>query len=130
MNAIICVDDESIVLTALKTTLKKEFGDRFIYETALNAVDAMEIIDDLNKEGVEIILIISDWLMPGIKGDEFLMEVYRKHPTIKAILLTGMINEKFLDDLYTKTNLIKIIYKPWTKENLINLIKDKVINSD
>jgi len=126
MNAIICVDDESLVLISLKTALKKEFGTQFIYESALNAYDAMEIIDDLYSNGVRIILIISDWLMPGIKGDEFLIQVYEKYPDIKSILLTGMMNEKSIEDLHNKINLVKIVYKPWTKESLIDVIKQEI----
>ena len=126
MNAIICVDDESLVLVSLKTALKNEFGTQFIYESALNAYDAMDIIDDLYKEGVRIILIISDWLMPGIKGDEFLIQVYEKYPDIKSILLTGMANEKSIESLHEKVNLVKIVYKPWTKESLIDLIRREI----
>lgn len=70
-NAILCVDDEPIILIALKQELKKQFGNEFQYETAVNATEALEVVDDLAENGINVILILSDWRMPGIKGDEF-----------------------------------------------------------
>ena len=35
------------------------------------------------------IIIVSDWLMPGMKGDEFLIQVHQKFPHIVKVLLTG-----------------------------------------
>ena len=65
-RAILCVDDEAIILIALKQELKIHFGDRFTYETAINALDALKAIDELSAEGIEIAVVISDWRMPGM----------------------------------------------------------------
>lgn len=46
-NAILCVDDEPIILIALKQELKKQFGNEFQYETAINANEALEVVDEL-----------------------------------------------------------------------------------
>jgi CheY-like chemotaxis protein len=81
-QAILCVDDEAIIVLAIKQELKTHFRERFIYETALNAEEALTIIDELTADGVSLILVISDWLMPGMKGDEFLSVVKRNHPKI------------------------------------------------
>ncbi|OAD23176.1 two-component response regulator, partial [Candidatus Thiomargarita nelsonii] len=71
-QVILCVDDEEMVLNSLEMQLKEQFGDKYIYELAENAEDALEIIEELDEEGTEVLIIVSDWLMPGIKGDEFL----------------------------------------------------------
>ncbi len=78
-KAILCVDDEMIILLALIQELKSSFGNEFLYEKATDANQAFEVIEDLELEGVKLILIISDWLMPGIKGDEFLEMVKLQH---------------------------------------------------
>ena len=75
-EAILCVDDEALMLLSLKTSLSRNLGENFIYETAINVEQAWEIIEDFHKDGIELILIISDWLMPGIKGDQFLIDVH------------------------------------------------------
>ncbi len=68
-SAILCVDDEAIIVMSLIHELKTNLGERFIYESAMNAREAFQPIEDTIQEGNEVILVISDWLMPGIKGD-------------------------------------------------------------
>ena len=34
----------------------------------------MEVIDELVGDSVEVLIIVSDWLMPGTRGDEFLVQ--------------------------------------------------------
>ena len=65
-KAILCVDDEAIILLSVKQELQSHFRERFIYETALSAKEALVIIDELSAEGIVFILVISDWLMPGM----------------------------------------------------------------
>jgi len=81
-NVILCVDDEKIILDSLKTQLKEKFGNDFSYETAENANDAEEVLNELTTEGCNVLIIVSDWLMPGIKGDEFLINIHKKFPGI------------------------------------------------
>ena len=84
-NAILCVDDEDILLFALEDELRAAFGKRFVYETATGAEQGLAMIERLAKEGIRTVLVISDWMMPGIKGDEFLTLVSDKYPGTKGI---------------------------------------------
>ena len=102
--------------------LQKKFGDRFFYETALNAEEALKIIDALIEDGIRVILIISDWLMPGIKGDEFLEMVYEKHPDTNVIMITGQADDSALARVEKIPNLRGIVRKPWNSSELGNLI--------
>jgi DNA-binding NtrC family response regulator len=125
-EAIVCVDDESIILMTLKKELSQYFRDRFEYGIALNAVDAEALIDELMGEGVKVILIISDWLMPGIKGDEFIKKMYKKYPTIKCILLTGHATNDVIESVKEEANLIDCFFKPWNKQQLFSCIEEAV----
>ena len=62
-QAILCLDDEVIIVEAMRQELRGYFGQRFLYETALSAGEARNVLEDLVDEGVKVILIISDWLM-------------------------------------------------------------------
>ena len=77
---IVCVDDEKFILDSLKTQLKSAFGDLYSYEIAESAGDALELIEELSDEGHSIVVIVSDWLMPGMKGDELLINIHHKFP--------------------------------------------------
>jgi len=122
-KVILCVDDEEIVLNSLEMQLKAQLGDKYLYEFAENAEDAFEIIEELDTEDVEILVIVSDWLMPGIKGDEFLIKVHEKFPKIIKVLLTGQADEEAVERAKTYANLHKCISKPWQVNDLIDTIK-------
>ena len=77
---ILCVDDEAVVLESLEIELQQAFDDTYLYEFAESATEALEIIDELQEQQVEILLIMSDWLMPGMKGDEFLIKFIMNIP--------------------------------------------------
>jgi CheY-like chemotaxis protein len=121
--AILCVDDEAIVLKSLAIELKNEFHDDYIYEFAESPDEAFEIIDEFNEEEIRILLIVSDWLMPGMKGDEFLIRVHTKYPTIVKIMLTGQADEEAVARAKQYANLYQCLRKPWNSQELIETIR-------
>lgn len=121
--AILCVDDEEVVLNSLKIQLKKEFGDAYLYEMAESADEALEIIEELKDEDINILVIVSDWLMPGIKGDEFLIRVHEKYPNIVKVMLTGQADESAVERAKIQANLHRCLYKPWDRNELIEAIR-------
>ena len=121
---ILCVDDEVVVLNSLKIQLKKEFGDAYLYEVAENADEALEIIEEIQEEDEsDIFVIVSDWLMPGIKGDEFLILVHQKYPKIVKVMLTGQADEVAIARVREQANLHSCLYKPWERQELVETIK-------
>jgi len=125
-QVILCVDDEEMVLNSLEMQLKEQFGDKYIYELAENAEDALEIIEELDEEGTEVLIIVSDWLMPGIKGDEFLIKVHEKFPKIVKVLLTGQADTEAVERARAQANLHRCIYKPWSVKELVDTIQSGV----
>ncbi|MCP4344530.1 MAG: response regulator [Desulfobacterales bacterium] len=130
MKAILCVDDEKFILDSLRALLTDYFGDEYLCEIAESAEDAFEVIKELKEEGSEVIIIISDWLMPGINGDEFLIRVHMQFPNIVKIMLTGQADEGAVNRVKQEANLYKCLRKPWEEEDLIETIKTALNNSD
>jgi len=120
---IFCVDDEKIVLNGLKTELKDAFGDKYIIETAENAMEALDTIDDLIASGYEIPVIISDYAMPMVKGDELLSKVHEKSPNTLKILLTGQATVEGVTNSINNADLYHYISKPWETNDLILTIE-------
>ena len=83
---IVCIDDEPDVLQSLKIELKKALGDRCIIETAEGGEDALELLADLQAEENEIALVLSDYIMPDIKGDELLRRIHERSPDTLTII--------------------------------------------
>lgn len=123
---ILCVDDEKAVLQSLRTQLMEAFGNAYIYEVAEDADEALEVIHELTEEGMRIILIVSDWLMPGMKGDEFLIRVHQQFPNVIKILLTGQADSSAILRAKEQANLHCCLFKPWSEEELIETIKSSL----
>lgn len=124
--AILCVDDEAVILNSVLRQIQEEFDDQYIYETAENGEEALEVLDELHEEGTQVVIIVSDWLMPGMKGDELLVEVQRRFPGTVKILLTGQADEAAIERAKKEAYLHDFIPKPWTKQELINSIKSGI----
>ncbi len=120
---ILCVDDEKVILKSLKTQLKSAFGNAYLYEIAESPADALELIDEFTEDAISIILIVSDWLMPGMKGDEFLIRVHQKFPKTVKIMLTGQADEEAVKRAFNEANLHRCLQKPWSESELIETIK-------
>lgn len=120
---ILCVDDEIVILNSIKKQLKKEFADTYDYEIAESADEALEIIEELNEDGITIVVVVSDWLMPKMKGDEFLIEIHQKFPRIIKIMLTGQADEDAIQRAFTQANLYCCLHKPLNTKDLIEAIQ-------
>jgi len=123
---ILCVDDDKTILMSLKIQLKHNLGDTFNYETAESAEEAWEIINELVDQNKTIPVIISDWMMPKTKGDEFLISVHQKFPSINKFILTGHADEKAIIRVKEQANLKGCLGKPWDINELVELIKKAV----
>lgn len=119
---LLCVDDEMMVLSALKDQLRQAYGNRHVVEIAESAEEGLEILDELAGEGLIPLVIISDWLMPGMKGDEFLIEAHRRFPYVIKIMLSGQVDEAAVQRSRDEANLHEFIVKPWDAGELIGSI--------
>ncbi len=108
---------------ALKQELRSAFGGQFDYETARDAETALEMINELAAEQIEIVLVISDWLMPGIKGDEFLLQARARCPGTCAIMVTGQADDQSLAELRRQMPDVVVIRKPWSADALRNAVQ-------
>lgn len=121
-KAILCVDDEQMVLDCLKEQLLGNLSYSYLCETANSAEEAWEVIGELHAEEITLLVIISDWLMPGIKGDEFLIDVHEKFPQIVKIILTGQADYAAIRRVQEQANLFRCLHKPWNTQELLTTI--------
>ncbi len=122
-RAILCVDDEAIQLLALKRELQRSFGSRFIVETALDAKEALAVLDALAADGIELFMLITDWLMQGLRGDELIFEARTRFPRMQSILITGQADEEAKRRCVEAGGVLKILGKPWKREELFAAIE-------
>ncbi|MEG3905763.1 response regulator [Microcoleus sp. B4-C5] len=119
---ILCVDDEPDILNTLKIQLKNEFKNDYFYELAESGDEALDLLEEF-QEKAQVIVVVSDWLMPGIKGDELLIKVHQKYPTIIKVMLTGQAEVSAVQRAVEEADLYCCLYKPWQSKDLIETIK-------
>ncbi|TGN18737.1 EAL domain-containing response regulator [Leptospira idonii] len=123
---IICIDDEFFILWNLKEQLKKVFGNEYTIETAESAESAKEIIQEINSAGEDIPVVICDQVMPGQKGDEFLIELQATNPNTKKIMLTGQAPAQAVGNALNHGCLYRYLPKPWDASDLELTIKQAI----
>jgi adenylate cyclase len=117
-QVIICVDDERTVLRSLKAELQEAVGNDYTIEIAEGGEEALELIEELLEDGDEVLLIISDHIMPDMKGDELLKQAHIILPKSIKIMLTGQADIGAIANAINSANLYRYITKPWQSEDL------------
>jgi CheY-like chemotaxis protein len=106
---ILVVDDEPLVRDAVKTLL--DF-DGHVVETACSAKDALAILDRGKFD-----LVITDFEMPIMKGDELAAAIKARDPKQPVVLITA-----YAEMLQAAGNPLKgidfVISKPFRREDL------------
>ncbi|WP_167618090.1 hybrid sensor histidine kinase/response regulator [Maribellus sediminis] len=125
-SVILCIDDEEIILQALEEQLKNIFGKEYDIETSDSGEDAIEFFKELTEEGVHVPVVISDYIMPGKKGDEVLKEIHRLSPGSLKILLTGHADFDGISNAINNAQLYRYIAKPWDKDDLVLTVKEAI----
>ncbi len=116
---VICVDDEPLVLESLKIELKRVLGDACLIETAEGGEEALEIFDELqDSEEYEVALVLADYIMPGLKGDELLEQIHDRSPQTLNIMISGQADLEAVSCALRSARLYRYISKPWTPEDI------------
>lgn len=116
-QAIVFVDDDKPVLDSLRHQVATIYP-HLRCEAAEDAEEAWEVIDELHSDRVTIVVVVSDWLMPGVRGDELLLSIKRKYPGINCVLLTGQAPAAAEQRLRDANAVHRILHKPWSEAEL------------
>jgi len=101
---VLLVDDEPRLLNALRRQLRTEFA----IETATGAAEGLEKLNRLGPFAV----VVSDFMMPGTNGAEFLSKAALTAPDTTRVLLTGQAS---LEDAAATVNdgqVYRLLLKP------------------
>jgi Response regulator containing a CheY-like receiver domain and an HD-GYP domain len=116
--SLLIVDDEPIVLGALKETLERE---KYHVVATTSARKALEILRDR-----EFAVIISDQRMPEMMGLDFLVESKKIRPLSSRILITAVLSLPTIVDAINKGEIFRFVAKPWLREELTATVKNAI----
>ncbi|TFG84509.1 MAG: response regulator [Spirochaetales bacterium] len=126
VRAVICVDDEAIILMALGMELRKGLAPDFIVETAATMAEAVEVAGELRTEGLELACLITDWFLPASRGDAVAEALRVDHPGLPVVLMTGHSDTEMVEAAIISGGPIRVVRKPWRASELIAAVRDLI----
>ena len=114
-RAILCVDDETHIIAALKRLLRQE--DYVVY----TAESGEEGLASLEKHPAQIVL--SDQRMPQMTGIEFLQKVKELYPDTIRVVLSGYADAHMIVESINQGEVYRFLGKPWNDDELKTVIR-------
>ncbi|MEM7403205.1 MAG: response regulator [Myxococcota bacterium] len=121
---ILAVDNDTGSLNLLQEKLKNKFTNKYTYETAQNAAEALKKIEQKNNG--QIVLIISDQNIPDMKGDKLLEKIHQHHPKPIKILITDDASLQSVVNAINNADLYRYLPKPWETEDLLLTVQKAI----
>src|SRR5580693_5148271 len=118
VHPILIVDDEEIVLVALRDTLLRE-GYKVV--ASPHAIHALSVLKEQ-----QFSVVITDQQMPMVTGLEFLAQVREVQPDATRILITAVLSLSTVIDAINKGEIYRFVVKPWLREELLATVKNAV----
>ena len=122
-NVILCVDDDATILTALGGLLSSAMGAGHVIEFAESGEEALEFCQEVHRGAREVSVIITDFIMPGMRGDELLVRLHASHPNTVKIMLTGQSDVDGIKRAINEANLYRFLEKPFNNADIVLTVK-------
>lgn len=117
MQRTILLIDDNAIQAATRQTILKRAG--YFVIPVLNPQRALEQFQQ-NEFPAPIDLVITDHLMPGLTGAEFVTELRKSHPDLPILVISGM---EEAQDEYTELN-VTFRQKPLMPDQLLATVAD------
>jgi hypothetical protein len=114
---ILVVDDDQAVRRAVVRMLE---SSGFSVLSARGGQEAIELLEGLERP---VHLLLTDMLMPGLRGDELATELRRKRPKLRVVYVTGYAAAALVDEGVASSQLV-VLPKPFTRERLLEVVRE------
>lgn len=114
---ILVVDDEEIVLRGIKKLLKPDENYNYHLDMVKSAVDGLQYLRQ-NRYDV----VVTDLMMPGMDGLQFLQRVIAVDPKARVVMITGYATLETAMEAQEK-GAFGYIAKPYTNDEFRAMIQ-------
>src|SRR5581483_6532983 len=114
--SIVLVDDEEMVVTSLRALLQLETE-----HDVHGFTDPGEAAKFMESNEVDV--CVSDYLMPGMTGIQFLIRAKEVQPEASRVLLTGHADKQSAIAAINEVALFQYVEKPWDNAQLLLVIQ-------
>ena len=115
---VLFVDDEQNILNAVKRLF---ISDPVTVLTATTAIEGMELM-----KSNTVSVIVSDNIMPGMNGIDFLMWTKTVSPDSVRILMTGYADLRAAIEAINRGEIFRFVTKPWDDMELRRTVLDSI----
>jgi two-component system cell cycle sensor histidine kinase/response regulator CckA len=91
--------------------------------TVLQASNGFEALEELERQGGQVDLVVSDVVMPEMDGPALLKELRKRNPDIKIIFVSGYAEDAF-DKSLPDRKQFSFLPKPFTLKQLVTAVKE------
>ena len=116
---IVFVDDEVSILTNIKSLLRRKY-------TVYTFSNPLEVEDFIATNPVD--LIISDEMMPDMKGSELVARLDKLDPDLIKIILSGHSDKENMANAINNGHIFSFLFKPVNNIQLIQVIEKGLEN--
>ncbi len=120
MRTVLFVDDEQSIRNAIERLYLERNDVRCLF-----AATGQEGLEILAKEDVWV--VVSDYLMPGMRGIEFLTKVKVMRPDTIRIMMTAYADLSIAIDAINKSEAYRFITKPWENRELTATVDEALM---
>jgi CheY-like chemotaxis protein len=115
MRPILLVDDNAIQAATRKAILSRLGRSVMVASDGAQALELLRGADAAHPVG----LVITDHLMPGMNGPEFVAELRTEHPQLPVLVLSGM------EDAAEAYEDLDVVFrmKPLPPDELLHLVR-------
>jgi len=120
MRTVLFVDDEQPIRNALERMYLERDDLRCLF-----AASGQEGLAIMEKE--EVWVVVSDYLMPGMRGIEFLSKVKARWPHTIRIMMTAYADLSIAIDAINKSEAFRFVTKPWNNQELMEVVDEALM---
>src|SRR5260370_20404718 len=110
---ILSVDDDPGVSRAVARDLRRRYGENWRIVRAESGTDARKELRQVKLRGDQVAVMLADYRMPGMSGNEFLEQAMDIFPFAKRVLLTAYADTNAAIDAINVVDLDHYLLKPW-----------------
>jgi CheY-like chemotaxis protein len=114
-RCILLVDDEPTILQVVKTILETS---GLVVLTAKDGSEALSVLDARLVDA-----LLTDLRMPGMSGDELILEARRRYPSLPVCCMTAYGEEPGLKD-------VPLVRKPFRAHELIYTVNEVMARAE
>lgn len=117
MRTVLFVDDEQSIRNAIERMYLERDDVRCLF-----ASSGQEGLEILALE--EVWVVISDYLMPGMRGIEFLSKAKGVRPDTVRMMMTAYADLSIAIDAINKSEAYRFVTKPWNNKELMDIVDE------